>query len=82
MGNIVEPYTVQFPASKKVELECNHKFITYVGFTDSYEYCECCNVKKIDVKATKTDKSCVIPVLPVGAQNLGRIGGDPSGKYD
>lgn len=26
--------------------ECNHKWKTYNGFTDKYDYCELCNVKK------------------------------------
>jgi len=26
--------------------KCNHRWKTYVGFTESYEYCELCNVKR------------------------------------
>jgi hypothetical protein len=26
--------------------KCNHQWKTYVGFTESYEYCELCNAKK------------------------------------
>lgn len=30
-----------------INLGCQHKWKTYFGFTDSFEYCETCNVKKI-----------------------------------
>lgn len=35
------PYGVSNTVNK-----CNHRWKTYVGFTESYEYCELCNAKR------------------------------------
>lgn len=53
------PFYIRTPKELEVYLiasnsvtsvRCNHKWKKYQGFTDSYEYCEHCDVKKMSKK--------------------------------
>ena len=58
-------------------MNCQHEFKTYVGFTDSFEYCVKCDLKKSEIKNnTDIAVSETGTVVRANAGSLMRVMGD------